>query len=97
MHGFDSIVLFITGNAFLLFVIAFVLGLAAQHMFRKGDFGKAKIFGVIAFMASSLLAVLYLAMMFLAPSVLNLFFLAMWAYFAWSDWRLLSMIPGSRP
>ena len=81
--------------SWVLFLIALVGSFGARGLYNKREFGKARLAAMVAFGASSLLAVLYLTVFFLSFSPLNLLFAAIWGWFAWRDYKFLRIMPKS--
>ena len=94
MEVLYPIIAFFLQNTLILFIVAFGMGLGARHFLSRGDAGKAKVMATIAFMAASLLAVIYAGITMLTSNAVNLLFAALWGYFAWRDWQLLKMLRG---
>lgn len=84
-----------------LFIVALAGGMGAPYLAQKGDIGKARVAAWAAFIAASLLCVLYVGGIMLALRAgaanrigLDLLMAGLWGWFAWRDYRVLQMLRG---
>lgn len=84
-----------------LFIVALAGGMGAPYLANKGDLGKARVAAWAAFIAASLLCVLYVGGIMLALRAgaagrigLDLLMAGLWGYFAWRDYRMLQQLRG---
>lgn len=96
-----TVLALILNNTLLIAILAIGGGLLGSHWAQSGKLRQARIAVWTAFVASSLLLVVHLAMTAFAARAgavgsmgLNALMSVLWGYFTWRDLRLLKMLRG---
>jgi len=81
--------------SWVLFLVALFASFGSRGLYARGDLRKARWAALTSFIASSLLAVLYLTVFFIGKGFLDAIIAAVWGWFAWRDYKFLQILPKS--